>query len=129
MSAAAGKAEAFSYVGDLMRLSDSDEQALFIYLEGAQSGKEDAMYSLAELYYEREEYDSAIYWAGQCPDNVLAVYLLGCSYYMLQDFGHAKYYWQQCVFRFHYADAITMLKNLASGGCEWQGTYNGFIDV
>ena len=129
MSAAAGKAEAFSYVGDLMRLSDSDEQALFIYLEGAQSGNEDAMYSLAELYYEREEYGSAIYWASQCPDNVLAIYLLGCSYYMLQDFDHAKYYWQQCVFRFHYADAITMLKNLASGGCEWQGTYNGFIDV
>ena len=129
MSAAAGKAEAFSYVGDLMRLSDSDEQALLIYLEGAQSGNEDAMYSLAELYYEREEYYSAIYWAGQCPDNVLAVYLLGCSYYMLQDFDHAKYYWQQCVFRFHYADAITMLKNLASGGCEWQGTFNGFIDI
>ena len=129
MSAAAGKAEAFSYVGDLMRLSDSDEQALLIYLEGAQSGNEDAMYSLAELYYEREEYDSAIYWAGQCPDNVQAVYLLGCSYYMLQDFDHAKYYWQQCVFRFHYADAITMLKNLASGGCEWQGTFNGFIDI
>ena len=129
MSAAAGKTEAFSYVGDLMRLSGSDEQALLIYLEGAQVGNEDAMYSLAELYYEREVYGSAIYWAGQCPDNVLAVYLLGCSYYMLQDFDHAKYYWQQCVFRFHYADAITMLKNLASGGFEWQGTFNGFIDV
>ena len=129
MSAAAGKAEAFSYVGDLMRLSGSDEQALLNYLEGAQSGNKDAMYSLAELYYEREEYDSAIYWAGQCPDNVLAVYLLGCSYYMLQDLDHAKYYWQQCVFRFHYADAITMLKNLTSGGCEWQGTFNGFIDI
>lgn len=129
MSAAAGKAEAFSYVGDLMRLSGSDEQALLIYLEGAQSGNKDAMYSLAELYYEREEYNSAIYWASQCPDNVLAVYLLGCAYYMLQDFDHAKYYWQQCVFRFHYADAITMLKNLASGGCEWQGAFNGFIDI
>lgn len=77
MSAATGKAEAFSYVGDLMRLSGLDEQALLIYLEGAQSGNKDALYSLAELYYEREEYGSAIYWAGQCPDNVLAVYLLG----------------------------------------------------
>ena len=129
MSAAAGKAEAYSYVGDLMRLSGSDEQALLIYLEGAQSGNKDAMYSLAELYYEREEYSSAIYWAGQCPDNVLAVYLLGCTYYMLQDFDYAKYYWQQCVFRFHYADAITMLKNLASVGSEWQGISNGLVDI
>ena len=129
MSAAEGKAEAFSYLGDLMRLSGSDEQALLIYLEGAQSGNKDAMYSLAKLYYEREEYDSAIYWASKCPDNVLAVYLLGCTYYKLQDFDYAKYYWQQCVFRFHCADAITMLKNLDSGGCERLGTFNGYIGI
>lgn len=129
MSAAAGKAEALSYVGDLMRLSGSDEQALLIYLGGAQSGNKDAIYSLAELYYEREEYDSAIYWASQCPDNVLAVYLLGCAYYMLQDFDHAKYYWQQCVFRFHYADAITMLKSLESGDTECYGIFNGLVEI
>lgn len=129
MAAASGQIEAFSYLGDLMRLSGSDEQALLIYLEGAQSGNKNAMYSLAELYYEREEYDSAIYWAGQCPDNVLAVFLQGCAHYMLQDFNQAKYYWQQCVFRFHYANAITMLKNLASGGCEWQGINNGLVDI
>ena len=129
MSAAAGKVDAFSYVGDLMRLSGSDEQALLIYLEGAHSGNKDAIYSLAELYYEREEYASAIYWASQCPDNVLAVYLLGCTYYMLQDFDHAKYYWQQCVFRFHYADAIIMLKKLSSGETEYSGLFNGLVET
>lgn len=129
MAAASGQTEAFSYLGDLMRLSGADEQALLFYLEGADNGIQDAMYSLADMYYERGEYDSSAYWANKCPNNVLALYLLGCIYYAQQDFVQAKYYWQQCVSRFHHADALTMLKKLASGETECYGTFNGLIDT
>ena len=129
MAAASGQTEAFSYLGDLMRLSGADEQALLFYLEGAHNGIQNAMYSLADMYYERGEYDSSAYWANKCPDNVLALYLLGCIYYAQQDFVQAKYYWQQCVSRFHHADALTMLKKLASGETECYGTFNGLIDT
>lgn len=129
MSAASGQMEAFSYLGDLMRLSGADDQALLFYLEGADNGIQDAMYSLADMYYERGEYDSSAYWANKCPDNVLALYLLGCIYYAQQDLVQAKYYWQQCVSRFHHADALTMLKKLASGETECYGTFNGLIET
>ncbi len=129
MAAASGQTEALSYLGDLMRLSGADEQALLFYLEGADNGIQDAMYSLADMYYERGEYDSSAYWANKCPNNVLALYLLGCIYYAQQDFVQAKYYWQQCVSRFHHADALTMLKKLASGETECYGTFNGLIDT
>ena len=129
MAAASGQTEAFSYLGDLMRLSGADEQALLFYMEGAHNGIQNAMYSLADMYYERGEYDSAAYWANKCPDNVLALYLLGCIYYAQQDFVQAKYYWQQCVSRFHHADALTMLKKLASGETECYGTFNGLIEA
>ena len=128
-AADAGHSEASVFVGDYLRMNDSDELALLYYLNGAQDGNKNAMYSLAELYYEREDYDSAIYWASQCPDNVLAVYLLGCTYYMLQDFDYAKYYWEQCVYRFHFADAITMLKMLSSGDTECYGIFNGLVEI
>lgn len=129
MAAASGKMEAFSYLGDLMRLSSADDQALLFYLEGAHNGIQNAMYSLADMYYERGEYDSSAYWANKCPDNVLALYLLGCIYYAQQDFVQAKYYWQQCVSRFHHADALTMLKRLVSGETECYGTFNGLIET
>lgn len=129
MAAASGQMEAFSYLGDLMRLSGADEQALLFYLEGAHNGIQNAMYSLADMYYERGEYDSAAYWANKCPDNVLALYLLGCIYYAQQDFVQAKYYWQQCVCRFHYADALIMLKKLSSGETECYGSINELIDT
>jgi len=129
IAAASGHPEVCVYVGDILRMSDSEEQALLYYLEGAKSGNQNAMCSLAELYYEREEYESAVYWASQCPDNVSAVFLLGCICYMQQDFEQAKYYWQQCVFRFHYADAITMLKCLDSGEFEWDGINKGLVDI
>jgi len=129
MAAASGQTEAFSYLGDLMRLSGADDQALLFYLEGAHNGIQDAMYSLADMYYERGEYDSSAYWANKCPDNVLALYLLGCIYYAQQDFAQAKYYWQQCVSRFHHADALTMLKKLESGETECYGTFNGLIET
>lgn len=129
MAAASGQTEAFSYLGDLMRLSGADDQALLFYLEGAHNGIQNAMYSLADMYYERGEYDSSAYWANKCPDNVLALYLLGCIYYAQQDFVLAKYYWQQCVSRFHHADALTMLKKLASGETECYGTFNGLTET
>ena len=129
MAAASGQMEAFSYLGDLMRLSGADEQAILFYLEGAHNGIQNAMYSLADMYYERGEYDSAAYWANKCPNNVLALYLLGCIYYVQQDFVQAKYYWQQCVSRFHHADALTMLKKLAFGETECYGTFNGLIET
>ena len=129
MAAASGQMEAFSYLGDLMRLSGADEQALMFYLEGAHNGIQNAMYSLADMYYERGEYDSSAYWANKCPDNVLALYLLGCIYYAQQDFVQAKYYWQQCVSRFHHADALTMLKKMASGETECYGSLNGLVET
>ena len=129
MAAASGQTEAFSYLGDLMRLSGADDKALQFYLEGAHNGIQNAMYSLADMYYERGEYDSSAYWANKCPDNVLALYLLGCIYYAQQDFVQAKYYWQQCVSRFHHADALTMLEKLASGETECFGTFNGLIEI
>lgn len=129
MAAASGQTEAFSYLGDLMRLSGADEQALQFYLEGAHNGIQNAMYSLADMYYDRGEYDSAAYWANKCPNNVLALYLLGCISFARQDFVQAKYYWQQCVFRFHHADALKMLKILSSGETECYITFNGLVET
>lgn len=115
MAAMAGQTEACVCMGDLLRLSDSDEQALHYYLAGAQGGNENAMYCLASMYFERKEYDSAVYWASQCPNNVLAIYLLGWVCYMQHDFTQAKHFWQQCVYYYHFDDALTVLKKLSSG--------------
>lgn len=61
-----------------MRPSGADEQAILFYLEEAHNGIQNAIYSLADMYYERGEYDNAAYWANKCPDNVLALCLLEC---------------------------------------------------
>lgn len=129
MAASSGQSEAYVYLGDLMRMSNSDEQALLYYLKGAQSGNQNSMYSLAEMYYERGEFDSAAYWALQCLDNVLAVYLLGWIYYVQQDIYHAKYYWEQCVYRFHHADALLMLKKISSDISETNEVGNQLTDT
>lgn len=127
MAADAGMIEACVYLGDILCISGADEEALFYYLEGANGGDKNAMYSLAEMYYERGEFDSAVYWASQCPDNVLAIYLLGCIYYVQEELLQAEYYWQQCAYRFHYADAIKMLRMLYFGESEWCDGNNVFI--
>lgn len=127
MAADAGVVEACAYIGDMLRISGADEQAMFYYLEGANGGDQNAMYALAEIYYDRGEFDSAVYWASLCPDNVLAIYLLGCIYYVQEDLLQAEYYWEQCAYRFHHADAIKMLRMLYTGESEWCDSNNGFI--
>ena len=129
MAATAGQREAYPYMGDIMRFSGDDEQALLFYLEGARYSDLDAMCSLAEMYYERGEYDSAAYWAYRCPDSLQALYLLGWIYYSQQDTLQARHFWKQCVYRFHHADALTMLKKLASEETECYGTFNGLIET
>ena len=114
LAAEGGNSEAYVYLGDIERLIGTDEQALMYYLAAAQGGSANGMYCVASLYYEREEYDSTIFWASQCKDNVLAEYLLGCAYYNLEDYVQAKYYWQRCV-KYHLDEAIIMLRQLESG--------------
>lgn len=115
LAAEGGNSEAYVNLGDIERLNGTDEQALMYYLAAAHGGSANGMYCVASLYYEREEYDSTIFWASQCKDNVLAEYLLGCAYYNINDYVHAKYYWQRCVYFYHYVDASAMLKLLESG--------------
>lgn len=115
LAAEAGNSEAYVYLGHIERLNGTDEQALIYYLAAAHEGSANGIYCVASLYYERDEYDSTLYWASKCKDSALAEYLLGLTYYSLGDYAQAKVYWKRCVYKYHLDDAITMLKQLESG--------------
>lgn len=129
MAATSGQSEAYTFLGDILRILGDDDSAIAFYLKGTEYQNESAILSLAELYFDRADYDSATYWAKKCSDNENALYLLGWISYLQEDFVQAKYYWQQCVFRFHNADAITMLRYLSSDDSEGIVTNKGLIDM